>query len=227
MQLSAIVKEYDVPLTRAERDLVTQLGPGVSTLSEEQYEKRMKALVSAREALKRLPDKKESERQRRMEKAQRLKERLKMLRQMMPFISPSAAKSLKAEMKQIAAQLASLDAGGSTGSTIMPPTEVPTLDTQEAAAGNQVEDTRDGSNGGGEKYHAVSVLVQENQSKSDESSGNRQLKETVEELKALYKSVLAALKRKQSGRGSTSTAPPYLRVYTTIPDTTDSFTLKI
>jgi hypothetical protein len=59
---------------------------------------------------------------------------------------------------------------------------------------------------------------------------DRQLKETVEELKNLYKAVLAAVKRKQqSGRGSGhhSGQTSHLRVYAVIPDSASSVAVKV
>ena len=116
MELTALLKQYNLPLTSNERALVNGLKSNSSSRPDEYYEQQLKRLADAREALKRLPDKKTSDRQKKSEKIKMLKERLKMLKQMIPFMSPSAAKSLKAELKQIAAQIASLkDDGGSGG----------------------------------------------------------------------------------------------------------------
>ena len=116
MELIAMLKQYNLPLTSTERALVNGLKSGSSSRPDGYYEQQLKRLADAREALKRLPDKKSSDRQSKSEKAKMLKDRLKMLKQMFPFMSPAAAKSLKAERQQIAAQIASRkDDGGSGG----------------------------------------------------------------------------------------------------------------
>lgn len=116
MELTALLKQYNLPLTGTERALVNGLKSNSSSRPDGYYEQQLKQLADAREALKRLPDKKTSDRQKKSEKIKMLKDRLKMLKQMIPFMSPSAAKSLKAELKQIAAQIASLkDDSGSGG----------------------------------------------------------------------------------------------------------------
>lgn len=241
MELSAIVKEYNVPLTRSERNLVSQLDTGASATSEDRYKQQMKELASAREIAKQLPDRQTSERQSKMARAAMLKERLKMLRQMIPFLSPSAAKSLKAEMQQIAAQVASLGGGGSggTGSVVAATAETPSAESSES--GNKVESPQDtaaqsdgtpqgadeaqqeqpASSGGSAQGHT--------QKSSADTTDDRQLNETVEELKSLYKAVMAALKRKQqAGRGGGQQADlsPTLRAYAATPDSTESIAVK-
>jgi hypothetical protein len=235
MELSAVAKEYGLLLTRAERSLVTQIPAGASAISDDLYGERMKALADARDVLDQMPDRQTTARQRRMEKAGMLKERLKVLRQMIPFLSPTAAKSLKAEMKQIAAQLASLEAGSGGGSgSAMPASAAATIEAPESgtdveAAANTAQPAEKGE---GQKQNAPpdSVLQGFGQKNGDSNSEDRQLKEAVEELKNLYKAVLAALKRKQqSGRdnGHLSASAPNLRGYTNIPDTTNRLTVKV
>ncbi len=89
MELSAIVKKYDLPLTRSERTLVAQLPTGTTAVSENRYEQQMKALAAARDVIAQLPDKHTLERQRTMEKAGMLKDRLKMLCRTVRTVSPS------------------------------------------------------------------------------------------------------------------------------------------
>lgn len=238
MELIAIVKRHDLPLTRPEYNLVTRLDAGMSALSKDRYDRQMKALAAVRETLKQLPDKQTSERQRRMEKAAILKERLKMLRQMIPFISPSAAKSLKAEMKQIAAQIASLNDGGGGSSGSMAATEATVAEAP--VSGNDVPDTSDtaqpdakdqGDGGTQQKQHAASDIGLQEQGLKNigSTSEDRQLKETIEELKSMYKSVLAALKRRlpsKHGNSAISGLSPHLRIYSTL-NTIHRFAVKV
>lgn len=142
MELTALLKQYNLPLTGNERALVNGLKSNSSSRPDEYYEQQLKRLADAREALKRLPDKKTSDRQKKTEKIKMLKDRLKMLKQMIPFMSPSAAKSLKAELKQIAAQIASLkDDGGSGGASFSGGSDATAGSTAEAsgAAGTTAE----------------------------------------------------------------------------------------
>jgi hypothetical protein len=136
MELSAIVKRSGLALSRSENRLVALLPGGASAESPERYEQKMKALAAARAVLEQLPDRQTIQRRSRMEKAAMLKERLKMLRQMIPLLSPSAAKSLKLEMKQIAAQLASLDAGsGGGGGSAIVTREAPAVEKSDSSPG--------------------------------------------------------------------------------------------
>jgi hypothetical protein len=238
VELSAIVKEYNLPLTRSERDLVARLPAGMSALSGDQYEQRMKALAAARDVLKQLPDRQTTERQRRMEKAGMLKDRLKILRQTIPFLSPSAAKSLKSEMKQIASQLASLDAesGGGSGGA-MPAPAATAAETAESGteAGTAQNTTQQGvADRGGDgiqqKQHVSSerVLSVPGEKSGDGNGQDRQLKESVEELKSLYRAVLAALKRKQqAGSGQQLPFTHHLRVYAAIPDSAATVAVNV
>lgn len=227
MELSAIIREHNLLLTRPESDLVTRLSTGISAGSEELYDQRMKSLAAARDLLKRLPDRKTMVRQSNMEKAAILKERLKMLRQMIPFMSPSAVKSLNAEMKQIASQLASLsgESGGSGGA--MPEAAAPVSKTVQS--GGNAETAPDPAQPDGTEQPSgvtrvqLASLVAAVQADGVKNRGgnaeDRQLKETVAELKSLFNAVLAAMKRKQqSGRGS-GYRPGHaqLRVYVDLP----------
>lgn len=224
MELSAIVKEYNIPLTRSESRLVALLPSGPSAESPERYDQRMKALAVARDVLKQLPDKQTSERRSRMEKAAMLKERLKMLRQMIPFLSPSAAKSLKSEMKQIAARIASLSGGGGGSAAVT--LDAPAAGTAESAqnagtarnAGPSSE-TDQGDSKNQQKGHALPGAELSGQEVKNDDGANaeeRALKETVAELKTLFKTVLEALKRKQQARRASGQLPgnaSSLRVY--------------
>lgn len=240
MELSAIIKANNLTLTRPESDLVARLSPGISAGAGDLYDQRMKALAAARDLLKQLPDRKTLERQRNMEKAAMLKDRLKMLRQMIPFMSPSAVKSLNAEMKQIAAQLASLagESGGGSGGS-MPATAAPAAEAPESASNAetapgtaQVNETDQGNDGAREKQHASSgTAMQVDGVKGGVSNAeDRQLKETVEELKSLYNTVLAALKRKrQQGRvnGQLPGHAGHLRVYADMTGSADTVSVKV
>lgn len=117
MQLSALLNSYNIPLTKAERSFFAGLSTDGSRRSDAYYEQQVKQLAETKEALRQLPDQKSSERQNRTEKMKMLKERLKMLKQMIPFMSASAAKALKAELQQIAAQIGALK-DGSGGSPL-------------------------------------------------------------------------------------------------------------
>ena len=237
MELSAITQEYSLPLTRPESRLVDQLSPVISAGSEDLYRQRIKDLASARAALDRLPDRKTVERQGRMERAALLKARLKMLRQMIPFMTPSAAKSLNSEMKQIAAQLSSLTGesgggGGNQGGGAIHAVAVTAAQAREpASAAETAPDTAvmnvSGFDDGGTRQeepdsseHAVRV----NGVKS--GAEEHQLKEAVEELGSLYRVVLAALKRKQRRR-SGSGHFLHIRAYADIPDRTGGLAVNV
>jgi hypothetical protein len=226
MELSAVVKKYNLSLTRSESNLVGRLSGGTS----EQAEQRMKALAEARDVLKQLPDRQTSERRSRMEKAAMLKERLKMLRQMLPFLSPSAAKSLKSEMKQIAGQIASLSSGSGGGGSITVTTDAPATGTAESAQGAETAqdagpslETDQGDNKNQQERYTLSgagLSGQEVRNDVGVNAEERALRETVTELKALFRGVLEALKRKQQAGRATrnlASASP-LRVYAAMPD---------
>jgi hypothetical protein len=239
MDLSAIINEYNLPLTRSESNLVAQLSTtGTSAVSNDLYKRRMKALAAARNASKQLPDRQTLERQDKMDKAGLLSQRLKMLRQMIPFMSPSAVRSLTAEMKQIAAQLASLGnaSGGGNGGVV---SSLPAAAVGETpGSGSNVESVAEtvqvnglsNDNGGTRQENRASsdsALQVDGVKSGDSSAEDRQLKEAVEELKNQYRAVLAALKRKlQSGSGQLSGHMSHLRVYAGMPDGTGSVTIK-
>lgn len=239
MELSAVINKYDLPLTRAERNLVARLPASASALSEDQYDRRMKELQIARDVLSRLPDRQTSERRSKMEKAAMLKERLKMLRQMIPFMSSSAAKSLKSEMKQIAAQLASLETeSGGGGGGMMSAGEAtasePSNSGKQAKAGvdSSPANETDQADDSGQKVRRLSTdyALQGNGVKNADSNADvRQLKETIAELKKLFKTVLEVLKRKQAGRGSGSIQAPgtSLQAYAAIPDSSRRIVVKV
>ena len=239
MELSAITKEYNVPLTRSERKLVSQLPTYPSVTSADRYRQQMKALADTRAVVAQLPDRQASERQRRSEKAAILKERLKMLRQMMPFLSPSAAKSLKSEMRQIAAQIASLSGGSGAGGGAAVPTAEADAETPEsggetaskvdAVPSSETAEVDDGTQQ--EQAASDNTLQPPGVKNADNNSQDRQLKETVEELKAMYKAVLAALKRKQQqavqvGERHGGHVLP-LQAYASMPESTNSVEIKV
>jgi hypothetical protein len=239
MELSAIINERNLPLTRHESDLVTRLSSGISAASGELYDQRMKTLAAAREVLEQLPDRKTMARQDSMEKAGMLKERLKLLHQLLQFMSPASVKSLKAEMKQIASQLSSLSdetVGGNAGAIFAAAATVDELpkpgSNAETAPGAAEVNEAGPENGGTPQEHVLSgSAAQSDGSKSGNGTAeDRQLKETVEELKSLYRAVLAAMKRKQqSGRGSgqLSGHAAHLRVYADVPDSEGSVAIKV
>jgi hypothetical protein len=238
MELSTIVKEYNIPLTRSESRLVALLPSGQTAESPERYDQRMKALAGARDVLKQLPDKQTSERRSRMEKAAMLKERLKMLRQMIPFLSPSAAKSLKSEMKQIAAQIASLSGGGGGSAAVA--MDAPATGTAASAqsagtvqnAGTS-SDTDQGDSKNLQESHALPGVELSGQEVKNDPGANaeeRTLKETVAELKTLFKTVLEALKRKQQVRRASGQFPENassLRVYVAMPEHTRRVAINV
>lgn len=233
MEMSVIVKEYNVPLTRAENNLVGHLSGAASDVTEQ----RMKALAAARDVLKQLPDRQSSERSRRMEKAAMLKERLKMLKQMLPFLSPSAAKSLKSEMKQIAGQIASLSGGsGGGGGSAIVTMDAPAAGTAKPAQGAETEQsaepTPEADLGDGksqqERNASSNVELPGQGVKKDAlaTEEERKLRETVAELKALFKTVLEALKRKQKSGGALRGGSPF-RAYVTLPDSSGTVGMNV
>jgi hypothetical protein len=218
MELLAIVKDYNLSLSRSEKSLVDLL-PGSTS---EQTEQRMKMLAEARDVLKQLPDRQTSERRSRMEKAAMLKERLKMLKQMLPFLSPSAAKSLKSEMKQIAGQIATLSGGsggGSGGTTFT--TGISVGGTVESAQQeSEVSAGTDREEDSQQESAALSDSGEPGQDVKSDAGGateERQLKEAVAELKTLFKTLLEALKRKQK-TGGILRDDAALRAYVNLPD---------
>lgn len=225
MELSAVVKEYAIPLTRAEQDLVARLDAGASSRPAALSDKRMQAIADGRAAVQKLPDKRTTERQMRMDKAAMLKERLKMLRQMIPFLSAAALKSLKVEMRQIASQVASLEAGSGGGAApgptaAAPPsdsgaattTDVPQSDTAPPAG----EDAKEG-----QRTPSGAALPGLGVYSGDTGAEDRQMKESVAEVRNLYRSVQATLKRRQQAERSNRQPPRHalrLRVYAGMPD---------
>lgn len=244
MELSAILTDYYPQLARAEQSLVSNLTGDVSSSAQERYEQQMKALSDARSILKQLPDRKTSDRQSKAEKATVLKERLKMLKQMLPFMSPSAVKSLKAELKQIASQLASLQEGGGNaaiaGGESIPAapatltgadtTGTPTDAGSEAGSDSATEQqSAAAAEGSTATTSADSYLEQANKSKA-ESTEARAMRETIEELKQLYRSVRSMMQRKlqQGGDKGTPVAdlPTQLQAYLALPDSTAGLAIK-
>ena len=237
MELTAIVKEYNVPLTRTEESLLSRLGTDVSSRSQDRYEQQMKDLAAARTVVRQLPDRQTLERQSRLERAGILKERLKMLRQMIPFLSPSATKSVMAEMKQIAAQIASLGAG--SGSVVVTATDMASPETAASAKdsggtrGNTQEAAQPAGtgqrSGGTTQQMSPALSGKPPETGNDSAAEERRLKEAVEDVKTLFKSVLAALKRKRSGRdGNRPQQPsPRLQVYAAMPEGAGRVAVKV
>lgn len=232
MELAGIATQYGSSLTRAERSLLGQLSAGMSEAEQDNYARNIKELAAAREVIKQLPDAQTTKRQNAMAKAAMLKERLKMLRQMIPFMSPSAAKSLKAELKQIAAQLASLQGESGNSGTVTPAPQVTAADVPGsegktvAASDTASTDTTDtGTDGSGsERGAAPDVTGAADDVKPGGSAAeSRRLKEMIEEAKSLLKAVLAAAKRKQQAvRGAGQ-----LRNYAATPDSMGSVTITV
>jgi hypothetical protein len=157
----------------------------------------------------------------RMDKAAMLKERLKMLRQMIPFLSASALKSLKVEMRQIASQLASLEAGSGGGAAAGPSAEALPSDggAAEAADASQPDAAPPGNEGAKEGHQTPSGATLPGF--KDTGAEDRQMKESVAEVRNLYRSVQATLKRRQQAERNNRQLPrhaPRLRVYAGMPD---------
>ncbi len=187
---------------------------GASTASSALTERQMKDLIASQEMAKQLPDRKTTERQARLEKIQRLRDRLKLLRQMMAFLSPKSMKSLAAEIKQIASQLATLGDGGGggglpsgAGSETAGSTQggvqqdASSSQTASAAPAEATTGTDTGAADGSDTTNPVTpstANVSAATPNQADNSGDRQLKETVEEAKRLLRSVIEAFKRKQA-----------------------------
>lgn len=235
MELSAVVMKYGLRMSRPESRLVSLLPGGAS----EHMEQRILNAAAARDALQQLPDRQTSERHGRMEKAAMLKERLKMLRQSLPFLSAAAVKSLKIEMKQIAAQLASLGEGSAGGSgSGMAATEKPVAETSasesksEAPPETALPEQDAGSSR--QKKNALSGTTApepdvKNNTATAANAEERQLREAIEELKGLYKTVREALKRKQQAGHDSARIPgaAYLRAYAIVPDKEGQVTFNV
>lgn len=215
MELMSLLNRYNVPLSKTERAFFKGIDRTGSSQTDAHYEQQIKRLADAREALKQMPDKKTSDRQSKAEKIKMLKERLKMLKQMIPFMSASAAKSLKAELKQIAAQIGALKDGSgglatAAGTSIEAATATGSAGQAEAATAEAAAETApDSSNTqqpetGSETDEAKdkdssdkgnSALERANQSKA-ENAADRADQEELEKLKQLFQSVKQMLERK-------------------------------
>lgn len=224
MELMSLLNQYNVPLSKAERALFSGLNTSSSTRSDAYYDQQVKRLADARQALQRMPDKQSSDRQSKAEKIKMLKDRLKMLKQMIPFMSAAAAKSLKAELKQIAAQIGALKEAGTSSATPFGGTAITTASPDnstattsdsaaqaeatateanaevvtESSATAQQTATGEESNEAKDKPTGVtgtSYLEQANQSKA-ESAAHRAEQEELERLHQLYQSVKNMLERK-------------------------------
>lgn len=213
----SLINQYNIPLTKAERAFFKDISSAGASRTDAYYEQQVKRLADTREALKQLPDKKTSDRQSKADKIKMLKDRLKMLKQMIPFMSASSAKSLKAELKQIAAQIGALKdssggIGGSetlTGSNTQEPTTTDSTGETEAAAAEATAETAANSDAQQSESDSKTdetktkdaadtgsnYLEQANQSKS-ESAADRADKEELEKLKQLFQSVKQMLERK-------------------------------
>jgi len=252
----SLLNQYNVPLSKAERALFSGLNTSGSTRSDAYYDQQVKRLADTRQALQRMPDKKTSDRQSTAEKIKMLKDRLKMLKQMIPFMSAAAAKSLKAELKQIAAQISSLkEAGagsaspfGGTATTTTSPdnstatatdstaqTEAAATETTpeaipESSDPAQQTETGEESNEAKDKATGAtgtSYLEQANQSKA-ESAANRAEQEELEKLHQLYQSVKNILERKlQKPHDPATQAALQLQAYQDAAETMQSTAVSI
>lgn len=244
MELSRIVQHYAPALSRSERGLASALPDAPPPAAAERYEQQMKALADARAIMKQVPDKKSADRQDKAEKIRMLKERLKMLKQMIPFMSPSAAKSLKAELRQIAAQLSSLAAdgngggdgaagtsGGSGSMTATARTGAPEAVSAEedAVAGDVPADERAVADESDRQPEEPSGVAGSG-AQAKAADGNRQMREEMEELKRLYRSVRAMAHRKLQQAGDRGeplpNGPPPLLAYASLPETGGNVQIK-
>ncbi|MEI6305607.1 MAG: hypothetical protein WCP33_02180 [Deltaproteobacteria bacterium] len=227
MELAIIAKDINLPLTRSERAMISLIGSGVaSPASEERSQQQLKEVAVARDALKRLPEPKAQERQQRMEKVGMLKERLKILKQIIPYLSPAAAKSLRYEMKQIALQLASLDGAYGSGTasettfTAMYEDDLPPDPSSNSdGTDDKAADTQKLSPSITDAVNAENVKIQ------GEDKESRQLNGAVQEVKQLYRSVREALKRKL--RGEHKTLIPYQYDPPNVSGSLSSLTLTV
>ncbi|MDD2272890.1 MAG: hypothetical protein PHP95_06310 [Desulfuromonadaceae bacterium] len=246
MELSSILKQYNVPFTKAERDLANVLKSADTSRTDEYYEQQMKRLADARATLKSFPDKKTSDRQNKTEKASMLKERLKMLKQMIPFMSPSALKNLKAELKQIASQLASLKAEGGSSVTVssdVATTTEPQVTVADAAvsedapiragadSGSDPEEQEQSTADSSPQSNSFDTNTQQAAKTKEVHDQDRALKETVEDLKRLYRTVRAMVQRKlhQAGDkgGPVADLPPQMQAYQVLPESGNALNIKI
>ena len=225
MNLSAIAKESDLPMTRSESALTGAITTSISADDEERYRLKMRQLARTRKALKQMPDKQSMQRQQQADKAQMLKQRLTILRQSIPFLSPSAARALMAEMKQIAAQLRSLNigsAGGTASVSAAVATEAPESSPSAAAAqtvpdsGQQQTGAKDTESSAPQSATASGspvTPVPQNATNSKLGQSN----DPVDELNQLYRTVLTALKRKAGERSGSPKHVKQLTAYLVIP----------
>ena len=271
MELSSLFKQYNVPLSKSERQLISGLNSTSTSRSDEYYDQQIKRLADARETLKSLPDKKTSDRQSKAEKAKALKERLKMLKQMIPFMSAAAAKSLKAELKQIAAQISALKDGGGSGDPFSAGTtataETQVAATDESASGEAstatvaaegVESTQqtEAASATSDEASVATVAKEEDNSKQQDTSvtdssttttrsdadkeqaaktkaendQDRALKDSIEELKRLLKTVQSMLQRKlqqsDDKGGQQSDLSLQLQAYLVLPENGTALNVK-
>ncbi len=218
METIAVPATYNASLTRAERRLLTGLTSGASSASDSRLERRIRELADARTAVSRLPDGKKTERQRRAEKAAMLKERLKLLKQMIPFLGPSAAKSLRTEMQQISSQIASLGSTSGTGliGTGGIAADVPAGADPWAEPDGESGDTtaadgasRDSSR---DSISPQSVTVDAGSDAAEEKA----LQDSIAELQRLHRGVKALLRRKlqlSDGESERQKSPAQIMVY--------------
>lgn len=246
MELSAIINHYNVPLTRAERTLVSSLKSGSTSRTDDYSEQQLENLADSRALLKSLPDRKNTDQQNKAEKIRMLKERLKMLKQMIPFMSPSAAKALKAELKQIASQMASLKAEGGVSAAVGREGGVPMAaqaDTTEVATSGEetTAAATDGDINPEDQEQATpdtpSVSPDADQDREHaaksraEHEQERALNEAVEDLKRLYRTVRAMVQRKLQQVGDkgepVAGLPTQMQAFLTPPDSGTSLTIKV
>lgn len=240
MQLPIVVQQHAPLLAQPEHALPATVLAISSSVSQERYEEQMKALTEARELLKQLPDRKSSERRDRSEKAQMLKERLRMLKQMIPFMSPAAAKSLKMELKQIAAQLASLGAGTPGGSVdLSSPAVTVTAAGQAALPAVSYGAVSEAATADAAPENGAQQQEEPDENRDQPNTGgdaaekeqDRQLRESLEELKQLYRSVRNMVQRKLQQAGDKGEPapelPPQLQAYLALPESGAVVTIKV
>ena len=232
MQLAALLQSIGVPLNAPEAKLIGNLNQNLTKSAQERYEKQLKTIADQRTLIQQMPDQKSVDRQKRAEKAKMLKERLQMLKQMIPFMSASAAKSLKAELRQIAAEISALANSGSKGELTTGNTGLTTIATATSAATESVDsasvqaeadspeaveasaseedstepqsetDQKENSNENSDAEDAKNKILEQVANNATENANNRKEKEDLEKLQQLLQSVKSLLERKLKQRNA-------------------------
>lgn len=233
MELTTVVQRNIISLTQSRQTMGTSVSAKSTTITDERYKQQMKALDDANAFLKQVPDKKSADRKDKTEKISMLRERLKMLKQMIPFMSPSAVKSLKSELRQIASQLSSLSNDGVGGDNIDVKIPTDSNKVEDSAKTDTPEETdkakdtvaRDAKTD--EQTSAREKDKDKDSSDSDKlakiASENQQIQEEMEELKRLYRLVRVMVQRKLQQANDKGeplpNGPPALKPYLPIPET--------